>query len=222
MAAVSFSFFFKHILNKPYKIPSVLFAAHSDKLPSVMEVQEVFDVIAAIQNVKHKTIIILLYSTGMHVSEIANLKLIDIDRNLMRIKVVNGKGKKDRFVPLSPSVLDALRDYYKLYHPINYLFNGSGLTNKYSVRSIQHLLHKALLKIGIGNKNYTVHSIRHSFATHLVDNGADLQVIQELMGHSSLSQTTQYLHLSSRRINQTINPYDAMMSQIKNTQNKSS
>lgn len=214
MAANSFAFFFKQVQNKPYKIPGVLFAAHSHKLPPVMEVQEVYDVIAALKNIKHKTLIILLYSTGMRVSEISNLKTIDIDSKLMRIKVVSGKGKKDRFVPLSTLVLDQLRTYYSYYKPITYFFNGSRNANKYSVRSIQYILHKVLTKIGLENKNYTIHTLRHSFATHLVDNGADLQIVQEMMGHSHLSQTTQYLHLSSKRINQTMNPFDAMISHI--------
>ena len=214
MAANSFAFFLRQVQNKPYKIPSILFAAHSHKLPPVMEEQEVFNVISTIKNVKHKTLIILLYSTGMRVSEITNLKLIDIDSKLMRIKIVNGKGKKDRFVPLSPLVLDQLRTYYLYYKPVNYLFNGYRTASKYSVRSIQVILQKTLAKIGLGGKNYTVHTLRHSFATHLVDNGADLQVVQEMMGHSHLSQTTQYLHLSSKRLNQIMNPFDAMISHI--------
>ena len=171
MAANSFAFFFKQVQNKLYKIPSILFSAHSHKLPPVMEEQEIYNVIAALKNIKHKTLIILLYSTGMRVSEIANLKIIDIDSKLMRIKVVSGKGKKDRFVPLSPLVLEQLRTYYLLYKPITYLFNGARNAAKYSVRSIQHSLHKVLAKIGLENKNYTVHTLRHSFATHLVCHG---------------------------------------------------
>jgi integrase/recombinase XerD len=214
MAANSFAFFFKQVCNKPYKVPSILFAAHSNKLPAVMQVHEVFDLINTLTNIKHKTIITLLYSTGMRVSEIANLKIEDIDSKLMRIKVVNGKGKKDRFVPLSQLVLVALRQYYLQYKPIAYLFNGNGAGKKYSSRSIQHLLQNTLAKIGLQHKNYTVHTIRHSFATHLIDNGADIQLIQELLGHHSLAQTTAYLHLSTKRINQAVNPYDAMMAQI--------
>lgn len=220
MAANAFAFFFKQVQNKPYKIPSILFAAHSNKLPAVMQVQEMYDVIAALKNVKHKTLITLLYSTGMRISEIANLKIADIDSKLMRIKIVSGKGKKDRFVPLSDLVLAQLRTYYIQYRPILFLFNGSRNGKKYSTRTIQHVLQNTLAKIGLENKNYSVHTIRHSFATHLVDNGADLQIIQELMGHHHLSQTTQYLHLSTKRLNQTVNPYDAMISQIHKSSTK--
>lgn len=214
MAANSFAFFFRQVCNKPYKIPSILFAAHRSKLPSVMKVEEVYAVINALENVKHKTLIILLYSTGMRLSEIANLKIADIDSILMRIKIVDGKGKKDRFVLLSQSVLTELRVYYLQYRPSIYLFNGSGLGKKYAVRTIQHILQNTLARIGLQHKEYSVHTIRHSFATHLIDNGADLQLIQELLGHHHISQTTQYLHLSSKRIQQTVNPYDAMMHQI--------
>lgn len=216
MAANSFAFFFRQVCNKPYKVPAILFAAHSNKLPTIMSVQEVHDVINGIKNIKHKTLIILLYSTGMRLSEMAHLKMADIDSKLMRIKVVNGKGKKDRFVLLSPMVLLQLRSYYLLYRPTIYLFNGAGAGKRYSERTIQHVLQNALAKIGLSNKNYSVHTIRHSFATHLIDNGADIQLIQALLGHHHISQTTQYLHLSNKRIDQTINPYDAMMHQLNN------
>ncbi len=213
MAAVSFAFFFKHVCNKPYKIPTILFAAHSSKLPGVMSVQEVYDTISSIKSVKHKTLISLLYSSGMRLGEIAALKIADVDSKLMRIKIVSGKGKKDRFVPLSPLMLQQLRAYYILYKPQIYLFNGAGAGKKYACRTIQHVLQNILAKIGLAHKKYTVHTMRHSFATHLVDNGADLQVVQELMGHHSLEQTTQYLHLSCKRLAQTPNPYDAMLQQ---------
>lgn len=184
-----------------------------------MNVQEVYDVINALKNLKHKTLIILLYSTGMRLSEITNLKIADIDSKLMRIKIVDGKGKKDRFVPLSQLVLQQLRVYYLQYKPIIYLFNGAGKGKKYGVRTVQHILQNTLVKIGLESKNYSVHSIRHSFATHLIDNGADIQLIQELLGHHHIAQTTQYLHLSSKRMHQTINPYDAMLDQIGNPVN---
>ena len=220
MAANSFAFFFRQVLNKPYKIPSILFAAHSNKLPPIMTMQEIHDVINAINNIKHKTLVILLYSTGMRLSEIAGLKINDIDSSLMRIKIVNGKGKKDRFVPLSQSVLLQLRAYYIQYKPAVYLFNGAGKGRRYAVRTIQHIVQNNLAKIGLEHKNYSVHTIRHSFATHLIDNGADIQLIQELLGHHHIAQTTQYLHLSSKRMHKTINPYDAMMEQIDHTVNQ--
>jgi len=220
MAANSFAFFFRQVQNKPYKIPSILFSAHHGKLPPVMQESEVLAVIQAISNLKHKTVIILLYSTGMRLSEIANLKIADIESKQLRIKIVSGKGKKDRYVQISLSVLQQLRVYYQSYLPQVYLFNGYKNGCRFSPRSIQHVLHTALIKSGLADKGYSIHTLRHSFATHLVDNGADLQIIQELMGHSHLNQTVQYLHLSTKRLQQTTNPYDILLSQINNTNNQ--
>jgi site-specific recombinase XerD len=146
----------------------------------------------------------------MRLSEAANLKIEDIDSKAMRIKVVEGKGKKDRFVPLSQHLLQLLRIYYLEYKPIGYLFNSSKKGTKYSTRSIQQILQKALIKVGLQSKNYSIHTLRHSFATHLLDNGADLQAIQDFMGHHHISQTTQYLHLTTKRFNSIINPYDQL------------
>lgn len=218
MAAQSIAFFFKQVLNKPYKIPAVLYPAHESKLPAVMSVAEVKLVLDSIKNIKHKAIISLIYSTGMRLSEAANLKMIDIDSKAMRIKIVQGKGKKDRFVPLSALLLDELRFYFIQYKPSVYLFNSSKRGTKYSARSIQHILEKKLIDLGLQGKNYSIHTLRHSFATHLVDNGADLQVIQELMGHHHIAQTCAYLHLSEKRFKDVINPYDVLRSTDNPTQ----
>ncbi len=172
---------------------------------------EIMKLIDSVQNLKHRTILMLLYSTGMRVSEIANCRIADIDSRNMRIKIVQGKGCKDRFTILSEHVLLELRAYYIICKPKEYLFNGDRPGKRYSVRSIQHLMQKALVKIGLESKNYTVHTIRHSFATHLVDNGTDLHTVKELLGHSCLQTTMQYMHLSSKRIDRIVNPYDALL-----------
>jgi integrase/recombinase XerD len=129
----------------------------------------------------------------------------------MRIKIVQGKGAKDRYTILSQQVLLELRAYYLIYKPKEYLFNGYRPASRYSVRTIQHLMQKALVKVGLENKNYTIHTIRHSFATHLLDNGTDLYTIKELMGHNNLQTTMRYMHLTSKRIDQIVNPYDALL-----------
>lgn len=129
----------------------------------------------------------------------------------MRIKIVQGKGAKDRYTIMSQRVLLELRAYYLIYKPKEYLFNGYRPGKRYSVRSIQHLMQKALLKVGLENKNYTIHTIRHSFATHLLDNGTDLYTIKELLGHTNLQTTMRYMHLTSRRIDEITNPYDALL-----------
>jgi len=211
MAAQSISFFLRHVVKRPYIIPTVIYPRPTSKLPQVMLPQEIMKLIEGVQNLKHRTILMLLYSTGMRVSEITNCRIADIDSTNMRIKIVQGKGAKDRFTILSQQVLLELRAYYIIYKPKEYLFNGYRPAKRYSVRSIQHLMQKALIKIGLENKNYTIHTIRHSFATHLVDSGTDLHTVKELLGHSSLQTTMQYMHLSAKRIDQIVNPYDALL-----------
>jgi site-specific recombinase XerD len=211
MAAQSISFFMRHVAKRPYVIPTVIYPRPSTTLPSVMSTEEVMKLLDGIQNIKHRTILMMLYSTGMRVSEIANCKIADIDSKNMRIKVVQGKGAKDRYTIMSEQVLLELRAYYLIYKPKEYLFNGFRPGKRYSVRSIQHLMQKALLKVGLESKNYTIHTIRHSFATHLLDNGTDLYTIKELLGHTNLQTTMRYMHLTARRIDEIINPYDALL-----------
>jgi integrase/recombinase XerD len=211
MAAQSISFFMRHVAKRPYVIPTVIYPRPTSKLPSVMLPEEIMKLIDGVQNIKHRTILMLLYSTGMRVSEIANCRIADIDSTNMRIKIVQGKGCKDRFTILSEQVLLELRAYYIIYKPKEYLFDGYRPGKRYSVRSIQHLMQKALIKTGLENKNYTIHTIRHSFATHLLDNGTDLYTIKELLGHNNLQTTMRYMHLTSRRIDEIINPYDALL-----------
>ncbi len=211
MAAQGISFFMRHVAKRPYVIPSVIYPRPTGKLPAVMSASEIKSLIDGVVNIKHRTILMMLYSTGMRISEIANCRIADIDSTNMRIKIVQGKGAKDRFTILSQQVLLELRAYYIIYKPKEYLFNGDKPGKAYSVRSIQHLMQKALIKIGLDSKNYTIHTIRHSFATHLVDNGTDLHTLKELLGHRSLQTTMQYMHLTSKRIKNIVNPYDALM-----------
>ena len=210
MAAQSIAFFCRHVLKRPYLIPSVVYPRTATTLPPVMSPQEIKSLIDTISNLKHRTIIMLLYSSGLRVSEISNLKIADIDSKNMRIKVVEGKGAKDRYTILSQQVLLELRAYYLIYKPKEYLFNGQGAGKPISVRSIQHLMHNALIRLGLDSKNYTVHTIRHSFATHLVDNGTDLHTVKELLGHTCLQTTMRYLHLTTSRTDGIINPYDTL------------
>lgn len=211
MAAQSISFFMRHVAKRPYVIPTVIYPRPANKLPPVMLPEEIMQVIDSVQNLKHRTILMLLYSTGMRISEIANCRIADIDSGNMRIKIVQGKGCKDRYTIMSQQVLLELRAYYLIYKPKEYLFNGYRPGKRYSVRSIQHLMQKALIKVGLQNKNFTIHTIRHSFATHLLDNGTDLHTIKELLGHSCLQTTMKYMHLTTRRTDGIFNPYDALL-----------
>jgi len=210
MAAQSISFFFRHVLKNPYVIPTVIYPRTASKLPAVMSAPEIKMLIDGVKNLKHRTVIMMLYSTGMRLSEIAVLKITDIDSKNMRIKVVQGKGPKDRFTILSEQVLQELRAYYIIYKPKEYLFNGLKSGKPFSMRSIQRLVQKALIRLSLDNKNYSVHTIRHSFATHLVDHGTDLHTVKELLGHTSLKTTMRYMHLSVTRIQTVVNPYDRL------------
>ena len=211
MAAQSISFFFRYVLNRPFITPGFIFPRKSKKLPPVMSVDEVTALIKGVKNVKHRTIIMLLYSTGMRLAEVSALKIADIDSKEMRIKVVQGKGGKDRFTLLSETVLLELRAYYIIYRPSVYLFNGRTAGKSMSLRNIEHLVQKAMIQMGLDSNRYSVHTIRHSFATHLVDNGTDLHTIKELLGHTNLQTTATYLHLSTQRINKVSNPYDLLL-----------
>lgn len=213
MAAQSFSFFFQKVLGKPYQTPPVLFGAQQNKLPAVMTQEEMHKLLSTVANLKHRTLLSLMYSTGMRLSEIANLKIGEVDSKQMRIRITAGKGKKDRYVPLSPLLLNELRLYYIQYRPEKFLFNGAGKGRKYAPRTIQRIMELTLIKAGLKNKNYSIHTIRHSYATHLLDNGTDLQAIQQLMGHQHINQTVHYLHLSTKRLQKIVNPYDLLMQQ---------
>ncbi len=210
MAAQAISFFFRYVLKMAYVVPSLIYPRVSKKLPPVMSAEEISKLMEVISNVKHRTVVMLLYSTGMRVNEIARVKITDVDSKDMRIKVVQGKGSKDRYTLMSQQVLEELRAYYLVCRPKEYLFNGRVKGQPLSVRMIQHMVQGALASAGMSKKSYTVHTIRHSFATHLVDNGVDLHTVKELLGHSNLQTTMRYMHLTTTRRQGIVNPYDLL------------
>jgi integrase/recombinase XerD len=177
------------------------------KLPNVLSKEEVKAILEAQNNLKHKAMLSLIYACGLRVGELIALKPIDIDskRNLVIIR--NAKGKKDRIVPLSPKILELLREYYKSNKPQNYLFEGQRPGFCYSKRSIQLVLKQALAKASI-KKPATLHWLRHSYATHLLESGTDLRYIQELLGHSSSKTTEIYTHVSTKNLQQIKSPFD--------------
>ena len=151
-----------------------------------------------------------VYSAGLRVSELTKLKLVNIDSNRMQIHIENAKGKKDRYVNLSPVLLDVLREYVKLYRPGTYLFE-SGLTCRaYPVRTVQQIFSNAKNLAGI-RKQVGIHSLRHSFATHLLDKGTDIRYIKELLGHFNIRTTERYLHVSRQQLVNIISPFDDLI-----------
>jgi site-specific recombinase XerD len=150
-----------------------------------------------------------IYSTGARVSECVNIKITDIDSKRMQVNIREGKGLKQRYVPLSPLLLKALRKYFRLYKPVHYLFEGAGGAGTHlGVSAVREICQKARYKTTHINKHYTPHTFRHCFATHLLEQGTNLLVIQRLMGHSDLSNTLKYLHVQQLDNKQVLNPLD--------------
>ena len=176
-------------------------------LPNVLSKEEIKAILEAHSNLKHKAMLSLIYSCGLRRSELLDLKLSNIDskRNIVFIK--QSKGKKDRITPLSPKILELLREYYKIYKPKNYLFEGQEAGSIYSEQSLQHVLKQALVKVNI-KKPVTLHWLRHSYATHLLESGTDLRYIQELLGHNSSKTTEIYTHVSTKSLQQIKSPFD--------------
>jgi len=179
----------------------------SKVLPNVLSKEEIKLILNAHSNIKHKMMLSLIYSCGLRRSELINLKPQDIDskRNIVLLK--NAKGKKDRITPLSPIILEMLRNYYNGYKPKTWLFEGQIVGEQYSEQSLQSVLKQALQKAG-NTKPVTLHWLRHSYATHLLESGTDLRYIQELLGHSSSKTTEIYTHVSTKSIQQIKSPFD--------------
>jgi len=177
-------------------------------LPQVLSLKEVFEIISSITNTKHRTIISLLYAAGLRISELINLKISDIDSTRMQIRVSRAKGKKDRYVGLSDHILILLRNYFEEYKPEVYLFNGQE-GGKYSDESIRNILKEACQRVGI-KKRVSPHTLRHSYATHLLEAGVDLRYVQELLGHSRPETTMIYTHITQNKLISIKSPFDLL------------
>ncbi|MCA1920376.1 MAG: site-specific integrase [Flavobacterium piscis] len=175
-------------------------------LPNVLSQEEIIRILQSPENLKHKTMLWLAYSAGLRVSELLELKPADIDSDRMQIHIRSAKGKKDRFTILSTKVLEMLKLYYKQYRPKDYLFEGVN-GGQYSSRSIQQVLKVACKKAEI-KKEVSMHTLRHSFATHLLENGTDLRYIQSLLGHSSSKTTEIYTHITTKGFEKIKSPLD--------------
>ena len=199
--------FYLIIRNTNFIIENIARPRREYRLPNVLSKEEVKMLLNILINLKHRTMLCLLYSCGLRSGELLNLQPIHIDskRNIILIK--QSKGKKDRIVPLSSKILEMLREYYRLYKPQTYLFEGQNIGEKYDSRSLQLVLKQAVKKAGI-QKPVTLHWLRHSYATHLLESGTDLRYIQELLGHNSSKTTEIYTHVSTKNIQHIKSPFD--------------
>jgi integrase/recombinase XerD len=206
MVVASIDKFYNLTLNIHLPIKHLYPTRKEHHLPEYLNKDEVKRLINSTNNLKHKCILELLYSGGLRLSELLNIKISDIDSKDMIIHIRMAKGKKDRKVMLSEVLLSDLRIYLKKYKPTTFLFEGQNKEH-YSAKSVQNVVHLAAQKAGI-KKHVTPHTLRHSFATHLLENGVDIRYIQELLGHQSVKTTEIYTHIADISKSAIKNPLD--------------
>lgn len=204
----SIKFYYEVVHEMPNRFYSIERPFKEERLPKVLSKEEVFKIINATNNIKHKCILSLLYSSGLRKQELLNLKIEDINSDRMMITVRQGKGNKDRVTVLSPKILSILRIYFKEWRPKIYLFEG-GNGKQYSHTSVSRIMKNAALKAGI-TKKVTPHMLRHSFATHLLEAGTDLRYIQTLLGHGSSKTTEIYTKISLGHMQKIKSPFDSL------------
>ena len=186
--------FYQLVFNKRLNVAHLYPKRPEHKLPKYLSKHEVFRLLEVTENIKHKAILSLLYGCGLRLSELINLKIIDINSKNGTIDIIQAKGKKDRQVMLPQSILPLLREYFIQYKPKYYLFEGQN-ADMYSQRSVQQVVKQSAVKAGI-TKIVSPHILRHSFATHLMENGTDIRYIQDLLGHNSIKTTEIYTHVT--------------------------
>lgn len=200
-------FYYEKVLGKE----RILFTLPRPKkpllIPRMFSKEDIEQILKVTENLKHKTILLLCYSSGLRVSEVVKLKVNDVDSKRMVMIIKAAKGKKDRIVPLSPTTLKYLREYYKEYKPKVYFFEGQFSGEPYSTRSTQAALAAAKKKAKI-NKAGSIHALRHSYATHLLDKGVDITYIQKILGHNDLKTTLRYLHVTTRDLSKVTSPLE--------------
>ncbi len=199
-------FYYERVLGGERKFYFIDRPRKEKVLPNVLNEKEITLMIQLIENIKHKSIIMLAYSSGLRLSEIVNLELTDIDSERMQLHIRQAKGKKDRYTILSAKLLEILRKYFKEYKPKRWLFEGAD-GKQYSERSVQQIVKQAASKAGI-QKRITTHTLRHSFATHLLENGTNLRYIQSLLGHANSKTTEIYTHITTKGLDQIKSPLD--------------
>ena len=201
-------FYLEHVLGQDRQLFQLERPKKVQKLPEVLSIEQVQALFKVTTNLKHKSMLVTIYSAGLRIGELVQLKISDIDSASMRIWVREGKGVKDRVTILSPLLLELLRKYFKKYAPGHYLFEGPD-GKHYSSSSIRKVLNKSVAKAGI-RKKVVPHTLRHSFATHLLEHGTNLRYIQELLGHTSAKTTEIYTHVSTKKLDEVMSPLDLM------------
>lgn len=201
-------FYYERVLDGQRKIYHIERPRKEKYLPEVLSSEEIAQLLNATENLKYKAILMTIYSAGLRVSELTNLRIKDIDSHRMQIRVEQGKGKKDRYTLLGNSTLQILRKYVADYKPVEWLFE-SYEGQRYKSRTIQEILKKSVDKVGF-KKKISVHTLRHSFATHLLEAGTDIRYIQSLLGHSSGKTTEIYTHITTKGFEQIKNPLDKL------------
>jgi len=207
-------FFYIKTLRKPWSVTETPYPKKVQRLPIILSTEEVAQLIDSARTAFHRILLMTLYATGVRRAELARLKITDIDSRRMIIHIQGGKGRKDRDVMLSPTLLQALREYWRGLRrkPTDWLFPGGRwhtANHPITPKVVWNACEKAAQRAGIHKKIHP-HTLRHCFATHLLEAGADLRTIQVLLGHRDLEETTIYLHLSQRHLNATASPLDSL------------
>ena len=206
-------FLYRTTLKREWPVEKIKHPRAKSKLPVVLDLSEVESLFSVTKNLKHKAMLMITYSSGLRVSETARLKLTDIDSKRMTVRINQGKGGKDRYSILSQTTLEHLRQYWKKYRPTEWLFDGQKKDDHITTHSIQLMFYAAKKRAGI-TKPVSVHALRHSFATHLIEAGTSLHHVQLLLGHRSPTTTTVYLHVSRLNLAQVISPLDRAAQQV--------
>jgi site-specific recombinase XerD len=214
-AVSALKFLYEEILNEHRVVSRLPRPRKEKKLPVVISREDVTLLLEAVSNIKHRAILMLVYSAGLRVSEVVKLKPEDIDTERKLIHIRGGKGRKDRYTLLSDVALVALREYWQAYRPEDWIFSGSKPNSHITTRTVEKVLDAARKKASLP-EHVTVHTLRHSFATHLLEGGTDLRYIQELLGHKSSKTTEIYTHVSNKDIGKIKSPLDTIEKEVKN------
>lgn len=202
-------FFFRITLGRDEAIDNVPCARHRRRLPVVLSQEELQRFFAVIRNVKHQAMLMTMYGAGLRVSELVSLRIEDVDSTRMLLRICEGKGQKQRYAKLSPHMLAVLREYYKASRPQTWLFPGMMAGQPLTRMSVNKVIKYLGKRAGL-TKNITPHTLRHSYATHMLDAGADLRTIQVLLGHRSITSTSIYTHVSQAKIDAAPSPLDLL------------